>query len=312
MRPMLATRGPTPPHGIPTGGGWAHEVKWDGMRALVRLRGGRVEVRSRSDRNVSVGYPELAPLGDVHGSLLLDGEIVRLVEGRPSFAAMQERMHVSSASVAARLASVSPVMFMVFDVLEVDGLDVTGLPWTQRRAALETLVPTGPAWAVAEVYDDGLDLWEATGAAGIEGIVSKRRDAPYTPGVRSTAWLKFPHRPAASYVVGGWRWQTGTTDRLGAVLVGLPSNGGLEFKGRVGSGLAGAAGERLLDRIRTLRAEDSPFVTAVPRADALGAVWMRPEVVVDVVALGEGSQGRLRQPAYVGWRPDLSPADISV
>lgn len=311
MRPMLATRGGAAPGAIPRGDGWVHEVKWDGMRVLAVLRDGGARLLSRTERDVSVSFPELASLGALHDDLVLDGEVVRMVDGIPSFHGLGERMHVANAAIAQRLAASSPVIYVVFDVLRVDGLDITPLPWSARRAALESLVVKGDHWQVPDVHDDGIALWHATAEQGLEGTIAKRRDAPYRPGVRSDAWLKFPHRATESVVIGGWRAQTGTETRLGSLLVGLPApDGGLRFAGRVGSGLAGAAGAALLPRLIPYAADDSPFIDPLPRVDAQGAHWLRPELVIDVASLGRGGQGRLRQPSYQGLRADLTPLEI--
>ena len=141
-------------------------------------------------------------------------------------------------------------------------------------------------WQVPAAYDDGAMLLQATEDQRLEGIVSKKRSSLYHPGRRSPDWLKFPHRAIGSYVVGGWRHETDSTSRIGAVLVGEPTEAGLVYRGRVGSGIAGKQGQRLLEVLGPLLAEGSPFADAVPAVDAAGTVWVRPEVVVDVAALG--------------------------
>ncbi len=310
MRPMLATRG----RAVPTGPEWLHEVKWDGMRVLVSVREGRVTLLSRNENDVTVSFPELAPLCDdaacAGRDLLLDGEVVAFLDGRPVFGALADRMHVRSAPKAERAAQRNPVTLMVFDLLALDGEDLTGLPLRERRERLDALALDGPHWKVPPVYDDGDLLLQATRAQGLEGIVSKRRSSRYVFGRRCEEWLKFPHRPSASYVVGGWRPETGTADRLGALLVGVPTAEGLVFRGRVGSGVAGRAAPRLKQLLDPLRSDRPPFTEVVPREDARGTVWVKPSLVVDVVSLGLTPQGRLRQPAYVGVRADLSPDDL--
>ncbi len=299
---------------VPTGPDWVHEVKWDGMRVLADVAGGRVTLASRSGRDVSVSFPELAGLGGQYEDMLLDGEVVALEGGRPSFAALAERMHVSSPRKAAQLALDRPVTFMAFDLLRLFGADLTGQPWSARRELLERLDLAGPAWQVPPVYDDGPGLLAATADQGLEGIVSKRRLSPYAVGRRSPDWRKSAHRTSLSVVVGGWRPETGTADRLGAILVGVPDgSGGWAYAGRVGSGLVGAAGARLAAALEPLRHNVSPFSAPVPREDAAGTTWVRPRLVVEVRSLGwgGGSEGpRLRQPAYLGLRADLDPADL--
>lgn len=307
MRPMLATVADR----VPAGEAWVHEVKWDGMRVLVDVHDGDVTVWSRNERDVTASYPELEALGRDYDDMLLDGEVVALDGGRPSFHALTERMHVADRRRAARLAVTRPVTLMVFDLLRLFGSDLTGLPWSARRELLERLDLTGRHWQVPPVYDDGPQLLAATADQGLEGIVSKRRGAAYTAGRRSTDWRKTAHRSSLSVVVGGWRPEVGSSGRLGAVLVGLPDgSGGWRYAGRVGSGLAGAAGEALALRLRALHRDTSPFADDVPAIDANGTTWVEPRVVVDVRALELTGQHRLRQPAYLGVRSDLAPADL--
>ena len=155
---------------------------------------------------------------------------------------------------------------LVFDLLALDGEDLTGLPLAERRERLESLGLAGVHWQVPDAYDDGLMLMAATEQQGLEGIVSKKRSSRYHPGRRSADWLKFPHRATGSYVVGGWRRETDSSTRIGAVLVGEPGPDGLRYRGRVGSGIAGKAGQRLLEVLRPLEAE----TLAVRRRGAQG------------------------------------------
>jgi bifunctional non-homologous end joining protein LigD len=307
MRPMLASRGTS----VPTGHGWIHEVKWDGMRVLADVRPGGLTLWSRNENDVTVTYPELHDVGVLAGrDALLDGEVVAMADGIPRFSALADRMHVGDASRARALARTRPVTLLVFDLLRLDGRDLTGEPLSVRRAELEALGVGGMHWQVPAAYDDGAMLLGATEEQGLEGILSKRRSSTYHFGRRTKDWLKFPHRPTLSYVVGGWRRENGTGPRLGALLVGAPAPQGLSYRGRVGSGLTGRHAERLRQLLAPLHSGSSPFCDAVPRVDATGTVWVRPEVVVEIAALGVTPGGRLRQPSYQGVRTDLTPADL--
>lgn len=310
--PMLATKGDH----VPAGADWVHEVKWDGMRVLVDGRPTeQLRIWSRNENDVSVAFPELHALVGVAEDFLLDGEVVALADGVPSFGALADRMHVKDPGRAGRLAKRNPVTLIVFDLLRLDGEDLTGLPLSERRRRLQELgldtVPdrTGP-WHVPPTYDDGQMLHRAAEEQGLEGIVSKRLSAAYRPGVRSRDWLKFPIRPTGSFVVGGYRHETGSVHRLGAVLVGQPTTGGLQFRGRVGSGIAGKAGRMLAELLEPRVVAASPFDGALPRVDRTDTVWVEPTVVVDVQYLRVTTDGRLRQPAYRGVRPDLSIDDL--
>ena len=323
MRPMLATPG-DPRSGPPTGPDWAHEIKWDGIRLLADVQDGRLRLLTRGQRDVAVGFPELAGLAALSGDLLLDGEAVALVDGRPSFAHVVDRVHITSPAAAQRISTTRPVTYLAFDLLRVDGLDLTTLPWSARRQALEDLLEQVPHAQLSPVFEDGAGLLAATREEGLEGVVSKRRSSAYRPGERSGQWLKFPHRDRVSVVVGGWRPQTGTTSRLGAVHVGLPVDDGsgmplrapdghlrLRYLGRVGSGLAGRAGEMLADLLGQLPRTAYPFTEPIPHAEARDSTWIAPQVVVEVASLGPTpGEGRLRQPSYQRMRTDLAAADL--
>jgi bifunctional non-homologous end joining protein LigD len=304
VRPMLATRGDH----LPTGDGWVHEVKWDGMRVLAQVSATGTRLWSRNENDVTVSFPELAGMSGPDA--LLDGEVVAFEDGRPSFGALAMRMHQRNARRAAALSETRPVTFLVFDVLRLRTEDLTGEPLGRRRELLEGLDLGDDRCQVPPVYDDGSMLMTATREQRLEGVVSKRLASRYQPGVRSPHWLKFPHRDRASWVVGGWRPETGSTGRLGAILVGEPTPGGLVYRGRVGSGIAGRSGPVLAALLAPLAAEAPPFVDEVPRIDAVGTRWVRPELVVDVESLGFSHHDRLRQPAYVGVRSDLGPDDL--
>ena len=306
MRPMLASSGTR----VPSGPQWVHEIKWDGIRVLAEVDGGRLWLWSRNENDVTMAYPELQGLAGIGHDVLLDGEIIAFSDGVPTFAALADRMHVRNARRAATLAQTNPVTLVAFDLLRLDGEDLTGRPLSERREALLSLGLDDPRWQVPATYDDGLMLMEVTAQQQLEGVVSKKRDSRYHFGRRTTDWLKFPHRNTESYVVGGWRLETDSSSRLGALLVGEPGPDGLSYRGRIGSGLAGREGQRLLELLTSLHSDRSPFCDEVPRVDAAGTTWVRPELVVEIACLGVTRGGRLRQPSYQGIRSDLSAADL--
>ncbi|WP_312855979.1 non-homologous end-joining DNA ligase [Nocardioides stalactiti] len=303
LLPMLATAGTH----VPVGEEWCHDVKWDGVRALASVQGD-VRLTSRNGNDITGAWPELATPPDTP-DLVVDGEIIALNErGLPDFRVLAERIHVRKAVTVARLAERIPATFMVFDLLRCDGQDLTGLPLHERRARLEALDLGGSGWQVPSTYDDGAMLFDATRAQGLEGVVSKRLDSRYRPGERSHHWLKFAHRHRASYVVGGWRPQTGGS-HLAALLVGEPTAAGLRYRGRVGSGIGPKQSRVLADLVASLTTGASPFADEVPRVDADGTTWVEPVLVVDVDTHGIGYE-RLRQPSYQGVRADLTAADL--
>lgn len=302
---MLATTGR-----LPTGPGWAYEFKWDGVRAIGELAGDHGRFYARAGPEITAAYPELTPLAAAVGrDAVVDGEVVVLDEaGRPSFVSLAERMHVRDRSRAARLAASLPITYMIFDLLRLDGRDLIALPYAQRRAALESLALAGPHWLAPPSFADGAATRAAAEENALEGVVAKRLTSVYRPGQRSPDWVKVKLELTADFVVGGWR---PGARRIGGLLVGVPAVGGrLRFGGRVGGGISAAAERALLAALEPLRTARSPFADDVPREDARGAIWTRPEVVVEVKYGQRTPDGRLRFPRFLRLRPDKTPGEV--
>lgn len=303
---MLATSGE-----LPSGAGWAYEFKWDGVRAVAELTdGGVARFYARTGTEITAAYPELAPLAGVVDDAVLDGEVVALdTRGVPSFTALAERMHVRDRSRAARLAVTVPVTYMIFDLLRLHGEDLTAAPYERRRAALAELPLAGPSWLVPPSFTDGAATVAAAGENGLEGVVAKRLGAVYRPGVRSPDWIKLKLEHTDDFVVGGWR---PGVRKIGGLLVGVPgADGRLSFTGRVGGGISAASERALLAVLEPLRTAESPFAPgAVPREDSRGAIWTRPEVVVEIRFSEHTPDGRLRFPRFLRLRPDKTPAEV--
>jgi bifunctional non-homologous end joining protein LigD len=257
-------------------------------------------VASRRGLDLTDRYRELAPLAEAIGvdDVVLDGELVVLDgDGRPSFAAIQQHQ--------------DPVTFMVFDVLRVDGRDLTGLAWRDRRRVLEQLALRGPTWQTPAVVEGDADAaLDTARRLGLEGIVAKRVDSPYRPGRRTTAWRKLKIRNRQELVVGGWLPGEGRlTGTVGSLLLGYyerPRAGTLVYAGRVGSGLDDAARDALASRL--VVRPTSPF-GATPRLPS--PVWVEPDVVAEVEFSEWTDDGVLRQPVFLGLRADKDPADVT-
>jgi bifunctional non-homologous end joining protein LigD len=299
---MLAT-----PGDLPDGPEWLFEVKWDGMRLLAEVTGGALRLFSRTERDVTANFPELGGLTRLAPDVLLDGEVVALERGIPSFAALAERMH---SPVDPRTAAARPVTYLIFDVLRLYGVSLVDRPLDERRATLERMeLATVDNASLSPSYVDGRALLEVTRQRGMEGVVAKRRDSPYRPGRRSPQWVKTAHQHTQVCLVGGWRPERSTAGRIGALLLGLPDGGGLRYVGKVGAGLAGATAQRVLHE-RLVDRDRPPFGERVPRPDGVGARWCEPLTVVEVAHLGWTDGGRLRQPVYRGIRDDVSPDQV--
>jgi bifunctional non-homologous end joining protein LigD len=307
---MLATTGE-----LPEGTDWAYEFKWDGIRAVAEVSQGRIRLYARSGADITNAYPELATLpADLAAAgvtdAVLDGEVVVLdPSGRPSFAVLAERIHVREPRRAGQLAAAYPVSFMIFDVLHANGTDITAVPYQRRREWLESLAPrlasAGP-WVVPPRFADGPATLDASRELELEGVVAKRLSSAYRPGTRSADWIKIKHDRTGDYVIGGWR--PGRRE-LGALLVGTVEPAGLRYRGRVGGGISARAERDLLALLAPLRMADSPFTLPLPRDDGRGAVFTRPELVVEVRYGAITPDGRLRFPRFVRLRPDKSPEE---
>jgi bifunctional non-homologous end joining protein LigD len=312
LLPMLAMPGTL---SDVAGDAWAHEFKWDGVRALVVGDGQRVQLRSRVGNDVTAGYPELADLATVlPAGTVVDGEVVALgADGAPSFPLLQRRMHVRDPGRVAAVARRVPVVLMAFDVLVHAGTSVMERSWEDRREVLESLGLSGPAWATPPVGADlGVTLRTAA-ERGLEGVVSKRRASPYRPGERSPDWRKLRLVHEQEVVVGGIRHGRGhRTGTFGALLVGTWDDTGtpdrpLRYAGGVGSGFSDRETRRLQALLAPLVTSQCPFVDPPRDRDVS---WVRPELVVQVRYREWTPEGRLRQPSYRGQRVDRDPATV--
>lgn len=294
-RPMLAV----PTDDLPDDPAeWAYEMKWDGYRAIVEVAEGRLRVMSRRGLDVTRDYPEFAGLVGAVGvdDVVLDGELVVLDDdGRPSFAAIQQHR--------------SPAVFLCFDVLRLEGDDVTGFPWQERRGLLDALALAGPSWQTPPVATGtAADAVSVATELGLEGVVAKRRDAPYRPGTRSSAWRKHKLVRRQEMVVGGWLPGEGRlSGTVGSLLLGVHDvpGGALHYAGRVGSGLDDAGRDALATML--VRRDTSPFTDTPPIP---GAVWVEPDVVAEVKFTEWTDDGVLRQPVFLGLRADKDPRDV--
>lgn len=296
LQPMLATHGSVDRLSADH---WAFEGKWDGYRLLVDADHGRIRLTARSGRDVTGEYPQLqslaADLADHH--VILDGEVVALQDGVPSFQAMQNR------------GSGSHIEFWCFDILSLDGRDLTRAKYRDRRKLLETLA-SGGALTVPPLLpaDDPLKFADER---GFEGVVAKKWDSGYRPG-RSEAWVKDKFWRTQEVVIGGWRaGEGGRTSGIGALLIGVPEGDGLQFVGRVGTGFTDKMLADLKAMLKPLETSESPFTAPLSTLDGRGVTFVRPELVGEVRYSERTTDNRLRQPSWRGLRPDKAPAEVT-
>jgi bifunctional non-homologous end joining protein LigD len=296
---------------------YAFEIKWDGVRTILYSEAGRVRLESRNLRDVTRQYPEMRALGRELGSrrVVLDGEIVALDEqGRPDFQRLQPRMHLESEAAVRRRMSDTPVVYMIFDLLYLDGHVTMDLPYTERRERLDRLGLDGPNWRVSAYHvGDGQAMLDASDAQGLEGVMAKRLDSRYEPGKRSGAWLKIKNHMRQELVIGGWLpGKGGRSGRLGSLAVGYydgPKGRGqkLVYAGNVGTGFTESTLAALMERLEPLRTGKSPFTGRQPPKDT---VFVEPRLVGEVEFRGWTRARTLRQPSFKGLREDKDPRDV--
>lgn len=299
---------------VPTGSGWAAEIKWDGMRIQASITGaitGRppaLVLRSSNGRDVTGSFPELAGLAEaLHADAVLDGEVVVFDGDRPSFARLQQRIHIDRPHRS--LVEAHPVVYIVFDLLRLDGNLLVDLPYGTRRRLLNDLLPDGANWRTPPFIDDDPEsLLELAAERDLEGIVVKRLDSLYEPGMRSNSWRKIKIRRRQEFVVGGWlEGQRSLERQLGSLMVGVWDDGRLVMAGRVGSGLTEVERTRLG---KLLVVADKPPFAEVPPLERR-PVWVEPTVVVEVEYSEWPPDGMLRHPVYRGLRIDRDAADVT-
>lgn len=312
VAPMLAVPGPLPPAAQDER--WAYETKQDGQRVMVYLPGdGSVVLRARSGEDITGAYPELRPLGAALGGTpaVLDGEVLALDElGRSDFQLLQSRMGLAhSPARAARRAAQVPVHLVLFDVPHLER-PLLRLPYTRRRARLVELGLTGAHWSTpAAVTGHGAQALRATREHGLEGLVCKRLDSVYEPGVRSRSWIKIRNMRSEDVIIGGWLPGRGRLTGLpGAVLVGQRAGGRLRYVGGVGTGWSEAERTELAGMLRAAASGRCPF-DPVPRV--AGAHWVLPRLVGEVSYSTRTRAGMLRQPSWQRLRPDLTAEQSS-
>jgi bifunctional non-homologous end joining protein LigD len=300
----------------PVGAGWAWELKWDGIRALTYLGDDRIRCFTRNGNEVTHRYPELRRLSTALGprDAVLDGEIVAFDDrGRPSFELLQQRMHVENPEAIRRLTQQVPIMYMVFDLLWLDGRSLLRERYEVRRTRLAELQLTGSTWQCPpNEVGDGQATYEVSKQFEMEGVVAKRLDSIYEPGRRSRAWVKVKHTTQQEFVVGGWLpGERGRAGTVGSLLIGYYEGEGdarvLRYAARVGSGLRGHDLEYLDGVLAEHARAASPFGAGSPPK---GSRWIEPVLVVDVKFGNWTASGGVRAPVFVGYRTDKPPGEV--
>jgi bifunctional non-homologous end joining protein LigD len=307
LLPMLAESRDAPF----SGSGWMWEPKLDGYRVLAFIDGQEVKLRSRRGLDLTASFPNLgAELAQqAVAGIVLDGEIVAFgPDGRPSFAALQERVQLKTEREIALADRATPTVFFCFDMLHFAGLDLRAAPYADRRRWLEQCLLPSPRVQLVHAEENGEELYRAALASGFEGVIAKRKDSRYEAGRRSQAWLKIKPTRSAEFVVGGVTQGKGSRAPLGALLLGYWDEGKLRYCGHVGSGFDERTLAQVKARAEKLRAETRPFAEE-PELHS-PTIWLKPELVAEVQFQQWTPDGMLRAPVFLRLRDDVDPKSV--
>jgi bifunctional non-homologous end joining protein LigD len=301
-RPMLATLAEK----LPTGDDWVYEVKWDGYRALGYVRGGEPRLVSRNGNDLTQRFPDVAKaLAKAARSpaCVVDGEVCALDEqGRPSFSAMQQGKPGT------------PIVYEVFDVLEVDGVPILDLTLVERRERLEALLDKRHKTVqVSGFFDEGQALYDAAVEQGLEGVMAKRRDSHYLEGKRTRDWLKVKTHGRQEFVIVGWtKGQGRRAGSFGSLVLATYRDDELVWVGNCGTGFTEREIDDLLKKLEPLRRDTSPLavVPKMPKIRKGDVVWVEPKLVAEVEFAEWTHDGHLRAPSYVGLREDKPAREV--
>jgi bifunctional non-homologous end joining protein LigD len=297
ISPMLCTLVKEPP----LSPDYIFEIKWDGYRIVSRVENGKVRMNSRSGLDYTIRYPLIATdLNTLGHDVIIDGEVVVFNDkGKPDFDALQlyNGHH-------------DPINYCVFDLLWLDGHDLTSLPLIKRKELLKSLIGKSKYLKFSENYEDGEVLYQKTLELNLEGIVAKSKDGEYIPGYRGDAWLKVPTRKRQEFVIGGWA-DSDKTRSFKSLLFGAYENGKFVWIGRSGGGYKQKEMPGILEKLKAIETEKSPFTNKV--LDTKGAVthWVKPQLVANFEFATWTKSGRIRKPAtFLGFRYDKKAKDV--
>jgi bifunctional non-homologous end joining protein LigD len=288
---------------VPSGNRWLHELKYDGYRVQLAVGSGRAAAYTRSGLDWSEKFGDLVAVAAKLkvGSALIDGEAVVLdAEGRPNFQALQNALK----------GAPERIDYFAFDLLELDGADLTSLPLTDRKAKLARILPKSSSRLrySDHIVGSGERLLDQFCASGLEGVISKRIDARYV-GARNGAWLKTKCIRRQEFVVVGWT-PSDTSRLFRSLILGVHDNGVLRFAGKVGTGFDTDEIFRLMERMRPL--EQKTATVKAPRAEVRGAHWLKPRLVAEIAFTEMTNEGTLRHPSYLGLREDKKPEAVVI
>src|SRR5262245_26250494 len=292
---------------------WIYETKWDGVRTICYLRDGKYRLASRRQSDVTTKYPELSHITNVVKATraILDGEIVALdVKGVPRFQLLQHRFGLKTGPGVPRQRQKLSIVYYVFDLVYLDGYDLTRVGLIDRKALLSSIIRKDPAVRYSDhVVGNGIEFFQSVKKLQLEGMIAKRSDSIYMQS-RSRNWLKVKTAQRSEVVIGGYTKPRGSRGFFGALVVGQYDNGKLRYVGHTGGGFDRAGLKQVYDLMQPLKIGKSPF--SPPPKTNEPVQWIKPQVVCEVKFSEWTEDGIMRMPIFVGLREDKDPKQCTV
>ncbi len=289
---------------------YTYEIKWDGYRALVFLDT-QTRLQSRNLIDLTPIFPELAILHrfqKIHGAVL-DGEIIALRNGKPSFLQLQKRGQLRNEAHIRNTAKAIPVVYIVFDLLYFNYTSIVNEPIEKRRLLLkENLKPLDELIVANFIDSQGVAFFESISAMGLEGVIAKKKGSVYLPGKRVKTWLKFKRKKTDNFIICGFVINQTSRGSLSSIVLGAYLEKKLTFFGLVGTGFSRAELEIILKELQKIITDHPPFA-GTNNLQLKNAFWTRPLVVCEIEYLELTDDGILRHPSFKKIRPDLKPED---
>jgi bifunctional non-homologous end joining protein LigD len=288
---------------------WIFEIKWDGIRAISYVND-ELSIRSRYDKELRYNFPELEELATLAPHTVLDGEIVIVQKGKPDFQTLLERSRNTSAQSVEFMAQRFPALYVVFDILEKDEKPLLGNALTERKEILKERVKEGKNVILSEYVEErGEAYYEAALKKSLEGVMAKKKNSPYEPGVRSKNWLKIKKLTTCDCVIFGYTRGEGKREHtFGALILGMYKDGTPVFVGKVGTGFSESTLSVLMQTFQELLAAEE----TLGGVDVAEVTWLKPELVCEVVYQSVTKDGKLRMPRFHGLREDKPPRECTL
>ena len=296
---------------LPSGKDYIYEIKLDGQRTIAEIDKKSLVLYTRNAQNVTNKYPELHTVLTKCASrrMILDGEIIALRDGIPSFELLQQRMNLRDVRGIRRAMEQIPVVYYIFDLVEYDGKSLLKTPLLERKKLLNKVLKPCEEIKILPYFDSRDFVLSRAKEFGYEGVVAKKQNSFYYPGQRTESWLKFKFQNVDSFVIGGWI-EGGRSFNFGSILIGKYDGRNLIHCGRAGTGFDEKKVAELMGKFQKLSSKTSPFLSVPRTAEKIH--WLKPKLVADVKFKEWTRAGIVRAPVFIGLRDDLTPRDCTL